>query len=108
MHGLGLYIYAGEDLPEATQEEMEVQKEAEKEAAEALKKAKKVVIDAGTDLIKSGVDRNDMMAVVAKYNNGNGNPSSIKAVEICETILNEFKGLKSDKTKKTKETKGEK
>lgn len=108
MHGLGLYIYAGEDLPESTQDEIEANKAANKAEADLLKKAIKAVIDAGTNVIKSGVDKNDMIAVVAKHNNGNGNPSSIKDIAVCESIMAEFANLKPVETKKKKETKEEK
>lgn len=101
-HGLGLYIYDGEDLPEATV--IANQKEAEN-----LKKAIKSVVKAGTELMKSGFDKNSMLKIVAKYNEGNGNPSSITSVEACEEILKEFKSVMpagetpAKKTTKSKE-----
>lgn len=107
MHGLGLYIYAGEDLPESTQEEIAAQKEANKEAEALLKKAIKTVIDTGTELIKAGVNKDDMMATVAKHNSGNANPSSIKDITICEAIMAEFTTMKPAETKKKKTTKEE-
>lgn len=103
MHGLGLYIYAGEDLPEATIEEQQAQEEASKKAVEELKAEVKKVVDAGSKLIASGINKEDMMAIVAKYNDENPNPSSIKTKEVCDSILKEFETMKPDKTKKTKE-----
>lgn len=95
MHGIGLYIYAGEDLPEAVADE-------NKAKTEELAKHVKEVVDAGGKLIKSGLDKNTMMAIVAKYNDGNGNPSGIKTVEIAEAIMKEFTELakKNEKEKK--------
>ena len=52
-HGLGLYIYAGEDLPETDKAEEEARKAAELEAAEQQYKA---VIDQANEIIASVVD----------------------------------------------------
>ena len=82
-HGLGLYIYAGEDLPEVV---ADANKEKEEELAKRIKK----VVDTGTKLIKAGINKTEMMDTVAKYNNGNGNPSSIESAEVCDQILEEF------------------
>ena len=82
-HGLGLYIYAGEDLPEVV---ADANKEKEEELAKSIKK----VVDTGTKLIKAGINKTEMMDTVAKYNNGNGNPSSIESTEVCDQILEEF------------------
>ena len=45
-----------------------------------------------------------MMDIVAKYNNGNGNPSGIQSVEIADAILSEFTE-EINKTIAKKETK---
>ena len=103
MHGLGLYIYAGEDLPEATQEEKQAVEEAAKAAAESLKVEVKKVVDAGSKLIASGVNREVMMSVVAKYNDNNGNPATIKSASVCAEILKEFETIKPKKTAEKKE-----
>lgn len=52
-HGLGLYIYAGEDLPETDKAEEEARKAAELEAAE---KQYRAVIDQANEIIASVVD----------------------------------------------------
>lgn len=96
-HGIGLYIYSGEDLPEVIADE-------DKARNEELSKHIKAVVDAGTKLIKSGFDKQEMMAIVAKYNNGNGNPSGIQSVEIADAILSEFTE-EINKTIAQKETK---
>lgn len=103
MHGLGLYIYAGEDLPEATQEEKQAEVEAAKAASEALKAKVKKVVDGGSKLIASGVNKEVMMGIVSKYNDGNGNPASIKSAEVCDKILSEFETIKPTKKSKEKE-----
>lgn len=46
LHGLGLYIYAGEDLPDAAQAEKDAQAEAEREAEAALSQEWSDTIDA--------------------------------------------------------------
>lgn len=68
---------------------------AAKEAQARLEKKVKEVVEAGIELMKNGrVSKTDMMAVVAKHNNGNGNPSAIPSVEICENVLAEFATMK--------------
>lgn len=79
------------------------QEAAEKAAAEELAKHVKSVVDAGSQLIKTGMDKKDMMAIVARHNDGNGNPSGIQSVEIADAILADFTELL--KKKETKETK---
>lgn len=79
------------------------QEAAEKAAAEELAKHVKSVVDAGSQLIKTGMDKKDMMAIVARHNDGNGNPSGIQSVEIADAILTDFTELL--KKKETKETK---
>lgn len=73
------------------------EEEKAKEEAEKLQKKVREVVDAGTVLMKNGVDKAEMMGIVAAYNNGNGNPSSIETVEICEQILEAFKNIKDGK-----------
>lgn len=73
---------------------------AEKAAAEELAKHVKEVVAAGSKLIKEGMDKANMMAIVAKHNNGNGNPSGIKSIEICDAILEELKTIKVAKEAK--------
>lgn len=65
--------------------------EAAKAAAEKLKKAIKEVVDAGTALIKGGMDKAKVSEIVAAHNNGNGNPSQIQSEETCALILKAFK-----------------
>ena len=75
------------------------QKQAEdfeaQEAEKRLKEAIKTVVDTGSELIKSGAKREDMFAVVAKYNNGDTNPSSISSIEVCEMVMREFAQMKN-------------
>jgi hypothetical protein len=64
-----------------------------------------MVIDAGTKLIKNGMDKVKMMDIVAKNNFGNGNPSSIESIEACNQILAEFENIE---TTNLSENKGDK
>lgn len=66
-----------------------------KKQEEILANKIKEVVDAGTALIANGMSKSTMMNVVAKYNDGVGNPSSIKSAEACDNILIEFAALKS-------------
>ncbi len=87
------------------------QKEAEgyeetkklKEEAEALAKAVKGVVDAGSKLMKDGYDKETIMAVVGKHNNKNQNPSSIKSIEVCAAIMKDFEALATQKQKPSSE-----
>lgn len=47
--------------------------------------------------MKTGIDKAEMMGIVAAYNNGNGNPSAIPTVEICEQVLAAFEDMKTGK-----------
>lgn len=69
---------------------------AAKEAAERLAKKIKEVVDAGTSLIKAGLDREAMMKIVAQHNFGNGNPSSIQSIEVCDQVLAALKDIKTE------------
>lgn len=81
------------------QKEAEDYEENEAKKKEVAKLAKKVkeVVDAGVALMKSGVDKAEMMGVVASYNDGNGNPSSIPNIEICEKVLAAFSEMQKGK-----------
>lgn len=78
-HGIGLYIYRGEDLPEAVQQE-------QKEQKEKLAAAIAEVVALGTSLIKAGVTKEQLTALVAEKNGGNGNPNSIPSIEVAEAV----------------------
>ena len=67
------------------------------EAKKRLGKAIKDVVDAGSALIKGGMDKTKMMEIVAKHNDGNGNPSSITSEEVCKNILEEFETIRKEK-----------
>lgn len=72
-HGLGLYIYAGEDLPEKAVQENE-------EFKELLKKS----IKRCSDLIKDGFDRIVILDIVKNHNNGN---NDIRKVEDMDSLV---------------------
>lgn len=77
------------------------QKEAEnydtekeqKAAAEKLAMSVKEIVTKGTELMKKGVAKEQVMAVVGKHNGDNSNPSSIKTIEICNAVMKEFAEL---------------
>lgn len=85
------------------------QEKEQKAAAEKLAEAVKMVVAKGSELIKKGFKKDQIMAVVGKHNNDNFNPSSIKTVEICEAVMKEFNELEAAEAKKksTSKSKGE-
>lgn len=85
------------------------QKEAENyDDEKVLSAAVKEVVAMGSQLIKSGIAKDEVMGIVGKYNNGNQNPSSIKSIEVCTAVMKEFETLAANKPATTKKTtKGE-
>lgn len=78
-----------------------------KEKAEELEKAVKDVVALGTSAMKKGYTKEDVMSVVGKHNEGNQNPSSIKNIEVCTAIVNEFNEMIQQAGKKSKKSQGE-
>lgn len=76
-------------------EEEQLQKEQEA----ALNAAVKVVRDKGSELIAAGVAKEAIQEAVGKHNNGNKNPSSIKSLEVCEAVLEEFNQIAAEQEK---------
>ena len=79
-HGLGLYIYEGEDIPETVKKE-------KKEQDEELTNKKNALIELMGTLIDGGVNKDDIYAIIAKHNGGKKNPTSIESVEVCAKIM---------------------
>lgn len=82
-HGLGLYIYEGEDLPETVKKE-------KKEQDEELTNQKNALIELMGNLIDGGANKNDIYAIISKHNGGKKNPTSIENVEVCKKITTEI------------------
>ena len=82
-HGLGLYIYEGEDLPESAKKE-------KKEQDEELANKKNALIELMGTLIEGGVEKEDIYAIISKHNGGKKNPTSITDVEVCAKITAEI------------------
>ncbi len=70
----------------------------QKETDEALKIAIKEIVDYGSKLMKMGIKKEEIYKAVAKYNDGNENPSSIKNIEVCSAISKEFAKMEKDLT----------
>lgn len=85
------------------------QKEAENyDDEKVLAAAVKEVVTMGSQLIKSGIAKDEVMGIVGKYNGGNQNPSSIKSIEVCTAVMKEFEALAAKgATTSKKTTKGE-
>lgn len=82
-HGLGLYIYEGEDLPETVKKE-------KKEQDEELTNQKNALIELMGNLIDGGANKDDIYAIISKHNGGKKNPTSIDNVEVCKEITTEI------------------
>ena len=82
-HGLGLYIYEGEDIPES------VKKEKKEQDAE-LATQKNALIELMGTLIDGGANKEDIYAIISKHNGGKKNPTSIANVEVCAKITAEI------------------
>ena len=82
-HGLGLYIYEGEDIPETVKKE-------KKEQDEELTNQKNALIELMGTLIEGGAKKEDIYAIIAKHNVGKKNPTSIDNVEVCKKIVAEI------------------
>lgn len=64
-----------------------------KEEKKALAQAIATVSELGTALIKNGTPKEKIVEIVAELNNGNGNPNSIKTIEVAQAVEEKFKEL---------------
>lgn len=83
-HGLGLYIYEGEDLPENVKKE-------KKEQDEELANQKNALIEMMGTLIDGGANKDDIYAIIAKYNGGKKNPTTINDIKVCKKVVTDIK-----------------
>ncbi len=60
---------------------------AEKQFKEELGKVIKQITALGSQLIKGGLNKDDVYAIVSQNNDGNPNPSSIKTLETADKVL---------------------
>lgn len=81
-HGVGLYIYAGEDI------------------SEDLKESKAKVAQLARKKIKEGVDRTAVEKTIAEFNNGSPNSNAITSSGVCEQIIAALEQLKKEKVSK--------
>ena len=86
-HGLGLYIYEGEDLPEEAKEEKKKQEKAKSE----LDIANTEAFQLAKELSK---EHNTEVAAICKKYTTNGNPKTIKNIEDTKSLIEELKKLK--------------
>lgn len=85
-HGLGLYIYEGEDLPEEAKEEKKKQEKAKSELEIANNEAFQLAKE------KSKEHNAEVSAICKKYAS-NGNPRSIKNIEDTKSLIDELNKL---------------
>lgn len=87
-HGIGLYIYEGEDLPE----------EAKKERTK-LADARKRVVSAAQAAVKRGVNRDAIYHLIGEKNGGVETPEKISSVKICEELIAAIVAMKPEPKK---------
>ena len=92
-HGLGLYIYAGEDLPEEEQQKKEDEKKAAKKAEDEIKALRADVVKLCKEKIAKGVPQETVYQAIRDLNNGNANPNSIKDAALLNAVLAAVKKL---------------
>lgn len=85
-HGLGLYIYEGEDMPEAAKKEVS-----------NLASSRKKVIAAAKAAIKRGVDRDAIYHLIGEMNDGNEDPNKIASSSICDQVIESIASMKPAK-----------
>ena len=90
-HGLGLYIYMSEDLPENVKKERTT-----------LAAARKKVVAAAQAAVKRGVVNTEIYKLIGEHNDGNQSPDAIPSVVLCEELIGIIKSMKPDATKSTK------
>ena len=83
-HGLALYIYEGEDIPE------QAKKEISKLAA-----ARKKVISAAQAAVKRNVPKDKIYALIGQKNGGVDDPYKIASTAICEELIKEIGAMKA-------------
>lgn len=98
-HGLGLFVYAGEDLPEEIknqkEEEAKQAEVAKKKASQELADLRQQVIEAATQKIKEeAIPQEAVYQVIKDLNNGNKNPNSIKSVSVMKKVLAAIQEMK--------------
>jgi len=97
-HGLGLYIYEGEDLPETVKKEKKEQDAELTNQKNELIKLMGNVIETGKDETEKAKIKNDVYEIVSKHNGGKKNPNGIDSIEVCKKVI-------ADINKKYKEKK---
>lgn len=85
-HGVGLYIYRGEDLPDDA-----------KEAQEKLDQAKAAIISTVQALkAKDAALRDKAVEIIKAHNGSNPNPNSIRDASVADVVLAELKKLEAE------------
>ena len=90
-HGLGLYIYEGEDLPETVKKERKEQDAELTNQKNELIKLMGDTIETGKDETEKDKIKDDVYAIVSKHNGGKKNPNGIDSVEVCKNAIADIK-----------------
>ena len=98
LFGLDINIWEGEELSDVVKDRIEAE-------AKELSKAINDVIALGKKYIEKTGNKEMVKEVVAKHNEGNSNPNSIKELDACTAIVQEFESLISEPAQEEKEKK---
>ena len=97
MFGLGIYIYNGDDLPEASSEEF-----VDNGPSDIVRDLIQKISETGSRMIANGAERDEVYAVVQKFS-GDRNPANIRDEKIANSILEEMTRWLQNHTDKTHE-----
>lgn len=87
-HGIGLYIYQGEDLPDGVKQERTL-----------ASMRKKVVSTAKAAVEQRGVNRDIIYKLIGEKNGGVDDPNKISSVKICEELIAAISAMNSSRKK---------
>lgn len=96
-HGLGLYVYAGEDLPEERKAEEGAKKKPEKKQETEIKSLRAKLIACCKQKIANGVSQEAVYQAIRDVNNGNANPNSIKDEDILTKLIDVVSAMEAVK-----------
>ena len=104
LFGLDINLGSGEEISDIVKDQIRQQEESDAAEAEALKAVIKQISAKGSELIAAGIKKDEVRAVVAKYNDGEGNPNLIETMETANAVLNDLNAIVVPEAKPAKKT----
>lgn len=92
-HGLGLYIYEGEEIPESVRKRKTAE---EKEKQEQLKKIRTEIVEMAKKKISQGFSKDLVYNIIAQHNGGKKNPNSITDIDTCIEVKRLIQNLEGE------------